>query len=245
MPFDPVTKTTIKDPYAVFQTHGSTVNMTSRDIESGFERLKGKRYTIADADKFRKNETTQFSAQLSFESAGGRLYNATLFYRSRHVKEISVNWGMPDDPVRTTKWLEYGKSASLADTQEGLAQATVSFYVERPGLHQLIFGAKFTDADGYLEVYPITLTDGPFAAPYLSGPTSASTGSQYYSQHQTTLHFVGDAAPKQGTWRKGSLIYNNNPAPGAPLGWICTREGEPGQWCPIGLIGNPLPDAAK
>ena len=107
---------------------------------------------------------------------------------------------------------------------------------------------SFSDSSGYIEIFPISLTDGPFAAPYLNGPravgtrqdsSKSPTGQRYYSQHQTTLHFVGDAAPVEGAWRKGSLIYNNNPAPGVPVGWVCTKDGEPGVWCPFGLIGNP------
>ncbi len=37
-------------------------------------------------------------------------------------------------------------------------------------------------------------------------------------------------------WRAGDLVYNRNPRPGKHVGWVCTRAGTPGEWCPFGLI---------
>lgn len=249
MPYDPVSKTTSQDDHAVFHGHGCTLNVTYTNAEAGFEGLKGKRYSIADVAKFKKNEQTQLCAQLNFEAASDRLYNLTFFYRSRSVKGIDIDCLMPGiPPAEPSAWQEVSKCASLADTYGVLAQATVSFYVEKAGLHALYLNAFFGDPLGFVEIYPISITDGPFAAPYISGPRQADgardkaptpNDHRYYSQHQTTLHFMGDAAPKDGRWRKGSLIYNNNPAPGVPVGWVCTKGGEPGVWCPFGVIGNP------
>ncbi|MDD5704641.1 MAG: glycosyl hydrolase family 28-related protein [Kiritimatiellae bacterium] len=246
MPFDPVSRTSNADDHAVFHAYGSSVNVTATNVEARFEGLIGKRYTIAEPDKFRKNEQTQFSAQLNFEALPDRLYHLTFFYRSENMKQILFDCLMPDDVAHFTKWLEISHLASPADTRGGLARATLSFYVKEPGLHQINCTGYFADASGYLEIYPIVITDGPFASPYLSGPrwagttgdpSAASGGGNYYSQHQTTLHFMGAAAPTNGVWRKGSLVFNNDPAPGAPVGWVCTEAGEPGVWCVFAEIG--------
>jgi hypothetical protein len=46
------------------------------------------------------------------------------------------------------------------------------------------------------------------------------------------------APPHQGEWRRGTILYNAEPAPGVPLGWICTADGTPGTWSSFGLIGG-------
>ena len=38
------------------------------------------------------------------------------------------------------------------------------------------------------------------------------------------------------TWKKGDICYNSNPEMESYVGWICVRAGEPGLWCPFGLI---------
>ena len=42
--------------------------------------------------------------------------------------------------------------------------------------------------------------------------------------------------PRHGEWRRGAVIYNAAPSPGAPLGWVCTQAGTPGRWHGFGLI---------
>jgi len=46
----------------------------------------------------------------------------------------------------------------------------------------------------------------------------------------------GSAAPATGLWSKGDIIWNNEPVPGGWIGWICVREGTPGEWKPFGHI---------
>ena len=48
----------------------------------------------------------------------------------------------------------------------------------------------------------------------------------------------GTAQPDSGLWRKGDIVWNNDPIPGGWIGWICTREGAPGMWKPFGHIEN-------
>ena len=42
--------------------------------------------------------------------------------------------------------------------------------------------------------------------------------------------------PTQGTWTTGSVVWNNKPAVGLPVGWVCIKGGTPGSWRPFGLI---------
>lgn len=46
----------------------------------------------------------------------------------------------------------------------------------------------------------------------------------------------GSAAPATGLWSKGDIIWNNEPVPSGWIGWICVREGTPGEWKPFGHI---------
>lgn len=46
----------------------------------------------------------------------------------------------------------------------------------------------------------------------------------------------GPAAPALGIWNKGDICYNSNPDMEGYIGWVCVQNGEPGHWCPFGLI---------
>lgn len=47
---------------------------------------------------------------------------------------------------------------------------------------------------------------------------------------------TGTAIPEDGMWRKGDIVWNNNPVANGTVGWICTREGTPGNWKAFGRI---------
>jgi hypothetical protein len=44
------------------------------------------------------------------------------------------------------------------------------------------------------------------------------------------------AAPSSGSWGLGDVVYNNAPASGGHVGWICTAAGSPGTWKTFGAI---------
>jgi hypothetical protein len=50
------------------------------------------------------------------------------------------------------------------------------------------------------------------------------------------LHLSGTAAPDNGVFNEGDIVWNSNPQPGRHVGWICTRAGTPGLWNPFGRI---------
>jgi hypothetical protein len=49
---------------------------------------------------------------------------------------------------------------------------------------------------------------------------------------------VGDGIPSSGNYRKGDIVWNDNPMPTGYVGWICVREGSPGEWKPFGQISS-------
>lgn len=47
---------------------------------------------------------------------------------------------------------------------------------------------------------------------------------------------VGDNTPAYGSYNIGDIVWNANPKPTGYVGWICTRNGSPGEWRPFGQI---------
>lgn len=47
---------------------------------------------------------------------------------------------------------------------------------------------------------------------------------------------VSDSIPTSGNYRKGDIVWNSNPQPSGYVGWICVREGTPGEWKPFAQI---------
>lgn len=44
--------------------------------------------------------------------------------------------------------------------------------------------------------------------------------------------------PSDGNYVKGDIVWNTNPRPTGYVGWICVREGTPGEWKPFGQISS-------
>ena len=49
---------------------------------------------------------------------------------------------------------------------------------------------------------------------------------------------VGNTAPQAGSFRKGDIVWNEDPKPTGYIGWVCVRDGTPGEWKPFGTIGQ-------
>jgi len=47
---------------------------------------------------------------------------------------------------------------------------------------------------------------------------------------------VGVEAPKNGIYVKGDIVWNQEPKPTGYVGWICIKNGTPGDWKPFGVI---------
>lgn len=50
--------------------------------------------------------------------------------------------------------------------------------------------------------------------------------------------FNSSAIPTEGNYRLGDIAYNTNPQPSGYVGWVCVKEGSPGNWKPFGQISS-------
>jgi hypothetical protein len=86
---------------------------------------------------------------------------------------------------------------------------------------------------------------------YLTGPSTTEdfgTGT-VQPRYRCIINFAfGDigqarrwnmaaAAPVAGLHARGEVVWNNVPAAGGNLGWVCTVTGTPGTWVPFGIAG--------
>lgn len=49
---------------------------------------------------------------------------------------------------------------------------------------------------------------------------------------------VADNIPTNGSYVVGDIVYNSKPRPSGYVGWICVRDGTPGEWKPFGQIAS-------
>ena len=49
---------------------------------------------------------------------------------------------------------------------------------------------------------------------------------------------TGTSAPTSGSYVKGDICWNTEPAENSYIGWVCVVEGTPGQWLPFGAISR-------
>jgi len=53
---------------------------------------------------------------------------------------------------------------------------------------------------------------------------------------QNTKHECLSNIPNSGNYRKGDVVWNKDPKPTGFVGWVCVREGTPGEWKGFGQI---------
>ncbi len=93
------------------------------------------------------------------------------------------------------------------------------------GLH-LINGASGVVAQG-------NRIESRVTAPYAPSVYDQTTGGGNSIEPQQRR---GNAPPASGLWARGDTVWNTEPWPGAPLGWVCTSAGTPGVWDVFGRI---------
>lgn len=49
---------------------------------------------------------------------------------------------------------------------------------------------------------------------------------------------TGDQIPDNGTFRQGDIVYNTNAVATGYVGWVCVRNGSPGEWKAFGQIAS-------
>lgn len=74
---------------------------------------------------------------------------------------------------------------------------------------------------------------------FLDAPTDVVSGTLILEENVESNSFQTrrrSAAPVNGTWRVGDIVYNNAPASAGYIGFVCTAAGSPGTWKSFGLI---------
>ena len=49
---------------------------------------------------------------------------------------------------------------------------------------------------------------------------------------------TGDSVPTSGSYKKGDIVWSNDPKPTGYIGWVCIKEGTPGEWKSFGIIAS-------
>jgi len=115
-----------------------------------------------------------------------------------------------------------------------------------------IWDAKYS----YMEL-PLSLQPTSISLPFVS-PAGNSViqlqmlNRQYGNDASGVVHHIYSAAvqknkesnpapdnvspPTSGSWTKGDIIWNTEPAPNSSVGWICISDGSPGIWKPFATI---------
>jgi len=55
---------------------------------------------------------------------------------------------------------------------------------------------------------------------------------------QNTKHERLSDIPESGNYQKGDVVWNTDPKPTGFIGWVCVREGTPGEWKGFGQISS-------
>jgi hypothetical protein len=69
-------------------------------------------------------------------------------------------------------------------------------------------------------------------------PSDASISTAKGIRFQGKKFEAGSRAPDAGNYRKGDIVWNDDPKPTGYVGWICVRAGTPGVWKPFGQISS-------
>jgi hypothetical protein len=65
------------------------------------------------------------------------------------------------------------------------------------------------------------------------GSIELGQGGTNYGGNTVTY---GSAAPTDGTWKQGDIVFNTGAAASGTVGWVCTSAGGPGTWKTFGTI---------
>lgn len=107
-----------------------------------------------------------------------------------------------------------GSGAIMSPLPDGQVQFDRGIKLTTPAANPVQRGSLYAETLGALR--PLTYQDGAYAS----------------RQHMTW----NSAAPVDGTWKQGDIVWNTGAAAGGKAGWICTVAGTPGTWKAFGAI---------
>jgi hypothetical protein len=138
---------------------------------------------------------------------------------------------------------------SPIDSSVGELMLFDEFYI-REGNNNVVDGSGAAKWNGYRgltlnrSLTDLTIPETNYIDyPFLFGNIYDSSGSfvRYVEiagavATKRKIRYNFSAAPATGTWSIGDIVYNNAPASGGYIGWVCTASGSPGIWKTFGLI---------
>lgn len=115
-------------------------------------------------------------------------------------------------------------------TAFGVLQAYASSVLQAQILAYAVFPFSMSNTDDLGFLIDIAKT-------MRGGMTSYNTRSSNLAvQDGAARTLYSTAAPTNGTWAVGDIVYSVTPASGGNIGWVCTTAGSPGTWKTFGTI---------
>jgi hypothetical protein len=93
------------------------------------------------------------------------------------------------------------------------------------------------DPNGRIDVPNSVLTvQKSIGVGVINPPSDASITAAGPIRYQGKKHEYSEGIPQNGVYTKGDIVWNSSPKPSGNVGWICVRDGTPGEWKPFGQI---------
>lgn len=130
-------------------------------------------------------------------------------------------------------------------TNNNHIKGTVDYGIISLSGNSIIYSGNFIDSISglsrgmYVHQSSIATISGNIVGTGVTTKLSYTAGNGLVQQSGNNFNptiSYGTAAPSGGTWRKGDIIYNTNPASASFIGWVCTVAGSPGTWTTFGSI---------
>ena len=93
-------------------------------------------------------------------------------------------------------------------------------------------------ASGTVEIFNKVAIDGKLGVGVKNFASDADITSAGPIRIQGKKMEYSTEIPVDGSYVKGDIVWNSNPRPSGYVGWICVREGTPGEWKTFGQISS-------
>lgn len=91
---------------------------------------------------------------------------------------------------------------------------------------------------GVITVHEKTIFNSPIGIGVRNPTDDVSITTVGPVRFQNKKQEVASAIPVSGSYRKGDIVWNNDPKPTGFVGWVCIADGSPGTWKGFGSIAR-------
>ena len=92
--------------------------------------------------------------------------------------------------------------------------------------------------NGHITLYNKTVVEGSLGINVKNFSTDADITTAGPVRFQDKKFEVSQEIPISGQYKQGDVVWNANPIPSGYVGWVCVRDGTPGEWKPFGQIAS-------